>query len=1200
MPAKPQKMTEQEFNRLFLEAIDETLSALGESAKTAIYFHLEQKFKIERDTIPRRVDKFTKALAKLFGVGSKPMEIMFMRRIHEKIKIDCGLPMKPEEFTLSAYVCMLKQEVVLTKAEAQVSQNKQPTQPTKDRETNFITLLNFIADPVVILDRRGNFLFVNTVFERETGVRCKDWIGRSFLELPNFPETSKMLAMKNLHRRYKGLPVEPYELEVFDPHRALRQFEVNAKTIEFSGQLADIVIFREVTQRNKYEKQLTDYAENLETLVEEKAGEIKKSEEKLRAILNSSPDALMVFDPEAVVTDCNQAAVTLFGFSSKQELIGKNGLDFASAEDRPRILEIAESLAAKGGVSKSIEYMAITKDGREFSGEFSLSVIKGQETPFCFIAATKDISERKYAEEKLVTSERKYRKLVQQLELAQERITHERDHAQDYLDVADVLLLALDIEGNITLLNRKGCAILGCQTAAVLGKNWFDLFVPPEEKAERIRLHKLRINGKTLSFEQAEKNVRCLNGDRRIIAWRHTLIRDSNNVVVGTLSSGEDITDQIKTRQALKASEEKFRRIVENSSDVIMLTRPDRSISYLSPAITELVGYQPEEFYTPNSPMIFHPEDAKRILSMMSKALQGKRGSDYQYRVVTKTGETRWVSHSWSPIIENGKVNLVVSIVRDITERKQLINDLQASEERFRAISTSATDAIILVDEDETVVYWNPASEKIFGYSEKEAVGKKLSDFDVSPPGRAHHLAFARELRRDSSSKKTFEFTTNRRDGTKISIELSLSSMKLKEKNCMLALVRDISERKRMEAALKQERDMLESVASNIGAGLSIISRDYKVLWANRVMKNIGGENLEGKPCYSVFSRSDGVCSVCGVKKVFESGAAVDRHDYHSKLDGRDEWIELIVTPVKDKDGNVVAALELGVNITERKRLESKLAEYSQRLEAMVEQRTAQLKQTQSRLLKSERLAAIGELAGMVGHDLRNPLTSIKGAAYFLNAKYSQSLDDSGREMLVAMDKSIAYSNKIINDLLDYSRELTLELSEETPKALFEAALQLVSVPQNIKVVDKTSDTPQVTVDSAKMNRVFVNLIRNAFESMPKGGTLTVTNRKQKDLWEIRFADTGSGMNKETLSRLWTPLFTTKAKGMGFGLPICNRIVKAHGGEIRVESTVKQGTTFTLTLPIDPKTETEATWILHPSASAKGKIPQTHKNNTET
>jgi signal transduction histidine kinase len=251
------------------------------------------------------------------------------------------------------------------------------------------------------------------------------------------------------------------------------------------------------------------------------------------------------------------------------------------------------------------------------------------------------------------------------------------------------------------------------------------------------------------------------------------------------------------------------------------------------------------------------------------------------------------------------------------------------------------------------------------------------------------------------------------------------------------------------------------------------------------------------------------------------------------------------------------------------RQLHKKLGVYSLKLEELVKQRTAQLEQTQAKLVKSERLAAIGELAGMVGHDLRNPLTSIKGATYYLKTKYSPELDQTGKEMLSTIERGIDYSNKIINDLLDYSRELTLELTCSNPKLLVKNSLDLISIPKNITVRNLAAEQDLVMVDQSKMTRVILYMAKNAFDAMPNGGTLTITSSKANGNWELLFADTGEGMSLETLGKLWVPLFTTKAKGMGFGLAICRRIVEAHGGKISVNSTVGQGTAFLISLPVD-------------------------------
>lgn len=230
-----------------------------------------------------------------------------------------------------------------------------------------------------------------------------------------------------------------------------------------------------------------------------------------------------------------------------------------------------------------------------------------------------------------------------------------------------------------------------------------------------------------------------------------------------------------------------------------------------------------------------------------------------------------------------------------------------------------------------------------------------------------------------------------------------------------------------------------------------------------------------------------------------------------------------------------------------------------------------ELADAQARLVKSERLAAIGELAGMIGHDLRNPLMGIRGATYYLRTRCSEGMAETGHDMLKTIDNCIDYSDKIVNDLLDYSRELRIEYAEVTPKSLLKDVLGLVKVPECIQIVDITKDSPKINVDVGKMNRVCVNIIKNAFDSMPNGGSLTINSEKAEDCLVLSFEDTGIGMTHDTMDKLWTPLFTTKAKGMGFGLAISKRIVEEHGGKISAESTVGKGTTFKVTIPLEPK-----------------------------
>jgi PAS domain S-box-containing protein len=266
-----------------------------------------------------------------------------------------------------------------------------------------------------------------------------------------------------------------------------------------------------------------------------------------------------------------------------------------------------------------------------------------------------------------------------------------------------------------------------------------------------------------------------------------------------------------------------------------------------------------------------------------------------------------------------------------------------------------------------------------------------------------------------------------------------------------------------------------------------------------------------------------------------------------------------------------------------REQLES----YAGQLEQKVEERTRELRVSQGQLLKAQRLAVIGELAGMVGHDLRNPLTSIAGATYYVRKRMRTQENGKIGEMLEMIEKNIDYSNKIINDLLDYSREIRLDLMDINPQSIIKESLTVVEIPKSIQLIDLTQNKPKIRIDAGKMKRAFVNIIKNAVDAMPNGGELTIDCEKSNDGLKFTFSDTGVGMTKDTIEKLWTPLFTTKAKGMGFGLPICKRVIEAHGGFISVRSAINKGATFEVTLPIQPKTEEggEEIWVKKPESS---------------
>lgn len=246
---------------------------------------------------------------------------------------------------------------------------------------------------------------------------------------------------------------------------------------------------------------------------------------------------------------------------------------------------------------------------------------------------------------------------------------------------------------------------------------------------------------------------------------------------------------------------------------------------------------------------------------------------------------------------------------------------------------------------------------------------------------------------------------------------------------------------------------------------------------------------------------------------------------------------------------------------------EKKLKKYSEGLEDLVEEKTKKLRD-------AERLAAIGATAGMVGHDIRNPLQSIEGAVYLAKQELKSISCKSSEhkvlnEIIDLIEEQIHYIDHIIADLQDFAKKPNPQLKETDIQTLINESMSETKIPDNIKTDIKfQEDFGNLKIDPVFIKRVFTNLITNAIQSMPDGGDLTVSVSRNENGAMIHFKDTGVGIAEEHKSKIFTPLFTTKSKGQGFGLPVCKKFVEAHGGEISFESKEGKGTIFTVTFPI--------------------------------
>jgi signal transduction histidine kinase len=249
------------------------------------------------------------------------------------------------------------------------------------------------------------------------------------------------------------------------------------------------------------------------------------------------------------------------------------------------------------------------------------------------------------------------------------------------------------------------------------------------------------------------------------------------------------------------------------------------------------------------------------------------------------------------------------------------------------------------------------------------------------------------------------------------------------------------------------------------------------------------------------------------------------------------------------------------------------LEKFTKFLEKRVDSRTRELKAAQDELIKKERLAAIGQMAAVVGHEIRNPLAVINNSIYFIKTKLStgQEPDPKIAKHIKIIESEIQQANGIINEILTYSRQREMQVEKVKLNHWLEELLSVYPFPAHIELVKILDPVdPSLEIDATEMQQSIRNLIGNGIEVMPapKGGRITIRTRVPEPGWaEIDIGDSGAGIPPDVLDKIFAPFFTTKARGTGLGLAVVRKVVDRHKGRIDVESQVGVGTTFKLFLP---------------------------------
>ncbi|MCW4034210.1 MAG: PAS domain S-box protein, partial [Candidatus Bathyarchaeota archaeon] len=440
-----------------------------------------------------------------------------------------------------------------------------------------------------------------------------------------------------------------------------------------------------------------------------------------------------------------------------------------------------------------------------------------------------------------------------------------------------------------------------------------------------------------------------------------------------------------------------------------------------------------------------------------------------------------------------------------------LQKELESAKENFSVLFNLLPDPAVIVDHKGNFLEVTDSAIKATGFGKEEFLGKNFVNTPFLTRKSKTTLVKKLAKRLMGFQVPPYEVEIKLKDGTTRSFEVNASKIDYGGKVADLVVFRDLQERNKLLKSIAEKEERFRVLAQNTGDWVWEVDSNGNYVYTNSVVKKILGykpKEIVGKHFTDLLALDQRKTAIDYFKsfdkKVTKS--AFYKRCLHKS--GKTVILETRGVPIEKANGNIVGYRGVDRDITEKMDMEKKL-------------------------LKSERLAAVGELATMVAHDLRNPLQSIATAAYCLEKLKLKEKSEDIMTILQSIEESVRYSDKIVTELLDYSTKIKLEIRKNNPRNLVDQALSTILIPENVKIVNKTKKNPTVYVDSDKLRRVCVNIILNAIDAMPNGGKLTITSKKLNSYFELAFSDTGIGMSKDEIKRTMTPFFTTKAKGMG-------------------------------------------------------------------
>jgi PAS domain S-box-containing protein len=883
--------------------------------------------------------------------------------------------------------------------------------------------------------------------------------------------------------------------------------------------------------------------------------ELEMTGSRLAAIVESSADAMIGKDLNGIVTSWNTGAERIFGYAAG-EMIGQSIVRLIPLERQQEETEILSRIQ-RGDSVKHFDTERLRKDGSRIHVSVTVSPIKDSSGQI--VGASKvarDITDRKRAEEQLKDSFKEINDLKAALD----------EHA---------IVAITDPQGRITYVNDKFCAISKYSRTELLGQDHRIINSGWHSKEF------IRGIWTTIGHGQVWKGEIKNKAKDGSFYWVDTTIvpfLGADGKPRQYVAIRADITERKRGEEQLRDSYKEVSdlKAALDEHAIVAITDPQGKINYVNDKFCAISKFSREELLGQDHRIINSGWHSKEFIRGLWTTIGHGKIWKGEIKNKAKDGSFYWVSTTIVPFLgPDGKPRQYVAIRADITAQKQAQEQQQASQARYRTLFEYAPDGILIADSESYYLDANASICQMLGYTHDELVG--LHGTDIVAQIEIPHIGVAlRDINAKSDHRREWQF--RRKDGSTFMAEVIATMM---PDGNIMAMIRDITERKQAEEALRASEGRLRLVTDNARVGLVMVDSQRRYTFSNATYSQILGlpsSDLAGQRVADVLP----LLYENQIRPHLDRAFAGERVAYELRRPASDQdYYYAVKYEPTHTSGSVSHVVVVITDITERKQAEEALRESHESLERKVIERTAQLHSAKENAEAAAR--AKSEFLASMSHELRTPLNGIIGFTEFLvdgrpgplNAKQKEYLEDvlnSGRHLL-----------QLINDVLDLAKVEAgrIDLHPESfplGKAIREVCSIATPIAQkkNIEIgISVAAELKDVLLDQVKFKQVVYNLLSNALKFTEKGGNVEIQCVAEGlHQFKLSVKDTGIGIKPEALSRLFKEFeqidsgVSRRHEGTGLGLALTRKIVEMQGGTIGVSSVFGKGSTFTVILPM--------------------------------